>query len=91
VLDLLGLVDPVIGDLPGGYTKKLGPGLTERYYELMPEWGVLIFDGHGCENTPIPAVKLITEDPRFAKHYREMAKFKVSSHGTWCIFKKKGF
>jgi arabinofuranosyltransferase len=91
VLDLLGLVDPVIGDLPGGYTKKLGPGLTERFYELMPEWGVLIFNGEGCDTSTIPAVKLITEDPRFAKSYREMAKFKVSAQGTWCIFKRKGF
>jgi arabinofuranosyltransferase len=53
ILDLLGLVDPAIAALPGGYTKKVGPGYKERFYEVMPEWAVLICNSDECETSGI--------------------------------------
>jgi len=92
ILDLLGLVDPVINQLPGGYTKKTGPGYADRFYDLMPEYPVLIFTGSVCKDTsPIGAVQQIVEDERFAKNYKEQVHFKVSPQATWCIYKRKGF
>ncbi len=32
ILDMLGLVDPVISKLPGGYTHKVGPGYLDRFF-----------------------------------------------------------
>jgi len=91
ILDLLGLVDPTIAALPGGYTKKVGPGYTERFFEVMPEWAVLICNSAACETSPIVAVRLIVEDSRFARNYQRQVDFKVSAQGHWCIFKRRGF
>jgi arabinofuranosyltransferase len=91
ILDLLGLVDPVISQLPGGYTKKNGPGYSERFYELMPEWAVLIHSGQDCEKAGLKAVKTIVEDPRFLRRYKLMENFQVNADGSWCVFKRKDF
>lgn len=91
ILDLLGLVDPVIGQLEGGYTKKNGPGYKERFYELMPEWAVLIHNGQDCKTAGLKAVKQIVEDPRFHRRYVLMENFQVNSDGSWCVFKRRDF
>jgi hypothetical protein len=91
ILDLLGLVDPVISQLPGGYTKKNGPGYTERFYELMPEWAVLIYSGQDCKKASLKAVKTIVDDPRFLRKYTLMENFQVNADGSWCVFKRKDF
>ena len=91
ILDLLGLVDPVISQLPGGYTKKHGPGYKERFYEVAPEWAVLIHSGQDCKVASLAAVKKIVEDPKFRRMYVLMENFQVNADGSWCIFRRKDF
>ena len=91
ILDLLGLVDPVIGQLPGGYTKKHGPGYTEHFYEVMPEWAVLIHSGQDCKHASLAAVRKIVEDPRFRRTYVLMENFQVNAEGSWCVFRRRDF
>lgn len=91
ILDLLGLVDPVIGQLPGGYTKKHGPGYKERFYEVAPEWAVLIHSGDDCKKASLAAVKKIVEDPQFRRMYVLEQNFQVNADGSWCIFRRKDF
>lgn len=91
ILDLLGLVDPVIGQLEGGYTKKNGPGYKEHFYEVMPEWAVLIHNGQDCKTASLKAVKTIVEDSRFHRKYVLMENFQVNSDGSWCVFKRRDF
>ncbi|MBK6921005.1 MAG: hypothetical protein IPH07_26655 [Deltaproteobacteria bacterium] len=91
ILDLLGLVDPVIGQLPGGYTKKHGPGYTEHFYEVMPEWAVLIHSGQDCKHASLAAVRKIVEDPRFRRSYVLMENFQVNAEGSWCVFRRRDF
>jgi arabinofuranosyltransferase len=91
ILDLLGLVDPVIGQLPGGYTKKHGPGYKERFYEVAPEWAVLIHSGDDCKKASLAAVKKIVEDPKFRRMYVLEQNFQINADGSWCIFRRKDF
>jgi len=91
ILDLLGLVDPVISQLPGGYTKKHGPGYKERFYEVAPEWAVLIHSGQDCKTASLAAVKKIVEDPKFRRMYVLEENFQVNSDGSWCVFRRKDF
>ncbi|MFO0635459.1 MAG: hypothetical protein U0168_21655 [Nannocystaceae bacterium] len=91
ILDLLGLVDPVISQLPGGYTKKNGPGYKERFYEVMPEWAILIHSGQECKEASLAAVKKIVEDPRFRRSYVLMENFQVNADGSWCVFRRRDF
>lgn len=91
ILDLLGLVDPVISQLPGGYTKKHGPGYKERFYEVAPEWAVLIHSGQDCKTATLAAVKKIVEDPKFRRMYVLEENFQVNADGSWCVFRRKDF
>lgn len=88
ILDLLGLVDPVIARLPGGYTKKTGPGYAERFFDVMPEWAVLIHTGQDCRQASLKAVRLIVEDDRFRRAYSLQENFQVNADGSWCVFKR---
>ena len=85
ILDLLGLIDPVIHELPGGYTKKTGKGYVERFYEVFPEHAVLIMSTDECTRPALPGVRVLTEDARFAA-YRSVHAVAMSSEVTWCVF-----
>ncbi|MEM6992215.1 MAG: hypothetical protein AAF721_17015 [Myxococcota bacterium] len=88
ILDLLGLVDPVIHELPGGYTKKVGDGYLERFYEVSPEHAVLIMTNDECRRPALPGVRVLTEDPRFSR-YRPVHAVTMASDVTWCIFTRR--
>ena len=85
ILDLLGLIDPVIHDLPGGYTKKTGKGYVERFYDVFPEHAVLIMTTDECTQPALPGVAVLTEDARFAP-YEAVHAVPMSSGVTWCVF-----
>jgi hypothetical protein len=90
LLDLLGLVDPVISKLPGGYTNKLGPGYLDRFFEVNPDWVVIILSGE-CDKAVMKGSRLLYGDPRFVQNYEVANNVAVSSRASWCTFKKKGF
>ena len=91
ILDLLGLVDPVISQLPGGYTHKLGKGYKERFFEVMPEYAVIIMSGQECKVAGMKASKQIFNDRRFKPSYAVAHNIQVVSGAGWCIFKRKDF
>jgi hypothetical protein len=88
LLDLLGLVDPVIGNLPGGHRKKLGPGFADRVFDVMPEYILLIQAGQECDKPQRRASRLLYQDERFRPSYRLGANIQVSPNVGWCIFKR---
>ncbi|MCX4247310.1 glycosyltransferase family protein [Paraliomyxa miuraensis] len=89
ILDLLGLVDPVISELPGGYTRKIGDRFVERYFEVRPEYAVLVMGGDRC-NVPVhAAVVMIHGDPRFGADYEVAHQLHVKADASWCIFKRR--
>ena len=89
ILDLLGLVDPVIGQLPGGYTRKQGERFVERYFEVRPEYAVLVMGGKSCEAPAHAAVTVIYYDPRFGPQYELAHQLQVQADASWCIFKRR--
>lgn len=91
VLDLLGLVDPVISKLPGGYTAKIGDGYREYFFAEQPEWVVLVFAGHDCKRPALPGVRTIFEDGRFVRNYKLAHNQRLQPDGSWCVFGRRDF
>ncbi|MCH9687847.1 MAG: hypothetical protein K0V04_40830 [Deltaproteobacteria bacterium] len=89
ILDLLGLVDPVIGQLPGGYTRKIGDGFVDRYFDVRPEYAVLVMSSASCDAPAVDGVALVYYDPRFAPDYALAHHLHISSEVSWCIFKRR--
>jgi len=89
VLDLLGLVDPVISKLPGGYTRKLGPGFTDRFFDKGPTYFLLISSSTDCSKPSVPGSQVIFNDRRFKPRYEVAGKVPLDGGFAWCIYKKK--
>ncbi len=88
LLDLLGLVDPIIGRLPGGYTRKLGRGFVERVYSVMPDYMLFVLQGQNCDRPEMPGSRLIYRDPRF-KNYKLGHNVQIGPQVSWCIFRRR--
>ena len=91
ILDLLGLVDPVINQLPGGYTKKHGKGYKERFFDVMPEYAVIILAGQNCDRAGLKSSKVIFNDKKFRNNYELLQNIQVISDASWCVFKRRDF
>ncbi len=88
VLDLLGLVDPVIASLPGGYTRKLGPGFTERFFQGGARYVVLISSSIDCQHPSVPGSLLLANDPRFPRRYSLAGTVPLDLGFAWCVFER---
>ena len=89
VLDLLGLVDPVIANLKGGYTRKLGPAYVDHFFAKMPEYFLLISSNVDCRHPSVPGSVAIYEDPRFLPAYHVGGTVPVGGGPAWCVYEKK--
>lgn len=90
ILDLLGLVDPVIAALPGGYTRKTGPGYVERVFSVMPRYFVFVGGADSCYKLPFASQSRLLFDPRFRAGYHVAAEVKHSKNGLWCVYERGG-
>ncbi len=86
VIDLLGLVDPVISKLPGGYTHKTGAGYVDRVFDAKPRYFVLVGAQNDCKKLPFAAQLRLIRDERFQGNFVTAAKIKHAKNGVWCIF-----
>ena len=86
ILDLLGLVDPVISELPGGYTHKTGPGYVARVFEVAPRYFVFVGSREGCDTLPFESQAALRADPRFRARYAVVGEVRHAFDGYWCIF-----
>jgi hypothetical protein len=89
VLDLLGLVDPVISRLPGGYTNKTGPGYIQRVFDVAPRYFVLVGNATDCNKLPFAAQERLRTDRRFRGVYDVAGMIRHSKGGYWCIFERR--
>jgi arabinofuranosyltransferase len=89
ILDLLGLVDPVISKLPGGYTQKVGAGFTERLFSAKPEYVLVISANNDCQHPSVLGSQVLYRDPRFLQQYRVSGNVTLDGGFRWCIYKKK--
>lgn len=88
ILDLLGLVDPVISTLPGGYTNKTGPGYVQRVFQKQPQYFVFVGQANGCSTLPFHGQEKLRRDARFQRAYRLATQIRHSKSGYWCIFSR---
>ncbi len=86
ILDLLGLVDPVISRLPGGYTNKTGRGYVERVFEVQPRYFVFVGSANDCVRLPFASQSRLKADARFRSRYDVVGQIRHSKEGLWCIF-----
>ncbi|WP_437798167.1 hypothetical protein [Sorangium sp. So ce693] len=88
VLDLLGLVDPVISKLPGGYTRKTGSGYVQHVFDKMPRYFVFVGGADTCDKLPFPAQEKLRKDRRFRGVYEVAGMVRHSKNGYWCVFER---
>jgi hypothetical protein len=86
ILDLLGLVDPVISKLPGGYTNKVGDGFKDRFFESGARYFILISAENDCRHPSVIGSQVIHGDPRFAAYYAEAGMVRLDHGFNWCIY-----
>ncbi len=89
ILDLLGLVDPVIARLPGGYTQKLGPGFLERFFSADPRYFLLISSNLDCQHPSVIGSTIVYADPRFRERYEIGGRVPLDGGFAWCVYQRK--
>jgi arabinofuranosyltransferase len=86
VLDLLGLVDPVIADLPGGYTTKVGPGFKDRFFNSAPRYAIIISAENDCTHPSVLGSRVLYHDRRFRRAYTLSGRVALDRGFSWCIY-----
>jgi hypothetical protein len=89
ILDLLGLVDPVISKLPGGYTQKLGPAFLDRFFDAAPKYFVLISATADCRVPSVIGSQLLWGDPRFQERYELGGTVPLDRGFAWCVYEQR--
>ena len=90
ILDILGLVDPVIARLPGGYTTKVGPKYVDYFFERMPEYFILISAQGDCLHPFHPSIAAVYRDPaqRLQANYAVVHRIRLTEQLGWCVYQK---
>jgi arabinofuranosyltransferase len=89
VLDLLGLVDPVIAKLPGGYTTKIGQGFRDRFFNAAPRYALIISSDHDCHHPSVIGSRVLYADRRFLVQYGVTGQIKIGDGFSWCLYENK--
>ena len=88
IVDLLGLVDPVVAKLPGGYTHKVGPGFRDYFFQRKPRYFVLISAQNDCVHPSVTGSISIYRDSRFRTAYTVSGRVLLTGGFSWCIYEK---
>jgi hypothetical protein len=88
IIDLLGLVDPFIAKLPGGYTGKTGYGYMDHVFAERPRYIVIICDDANCTHPAHPGTKVLYYNQRLKGEYAVSHKIEYGGW-SWCIFERR--
>jgi arabinofuranosyltransferase len=91
IFDVLGLVEPVISKLEGGYTRKTGPGYRDRFFEVKPRYFVMISAEGDCAHPSVPTSSALFRDQRFQREYYVAGTVRLGPQHNWCIWERKDF
>ena len=89
ILDLLGLVAPVIAKVPGGYTQKIGPEYRQRFFDVAPTYALIISSNNDCQHPSVPGSQVLYRDSRFRALYDLAGKVSIDGGFAWCVFRNK--
>lgn len=88
IIDMLGLLTPEIAKLPGGYTRKVGPGYTDALFARDPRYFLIISSQKDCKSPSVPGSRAAYNDPRFRRGYRLRQAIALQGGAAWCIYEK---
>ncbi|MBM4360879.1 MAG: hypothetical protein FJ096_22475 [Deltaproteobacteria bacterium] len=88
IVDLLGLVDPVVARLPGGYTHKTGPGFRDYFFQRRPRYFVLISSQNDCIHPSVTGSVAIFRDARFRGSYSVSGRVMLNGGFSWCLYER---
>ena len=91
ILDLLGLVDPVIAELPGGYTTKIGPGFRNRFFDAEPRYFILISSEGDCVHPSVIGSRILYDDHRFSSRYGLRGRVPLNQGFSWCVYEHRRY
>lgn len=91
ILDLLGLVDPVVAKLPGGYTRKIGSGFRDHFFKSAPRYFILISANRRCDNPSVPGSQSLFRDRRFLRRYVVSGHVPLDQGFRWCVYENRSF
>jgi arabinofuranosyltransferase len=88
ILDILGLVDPEIAELPGSYGQKLGPRYLDYFFSRQPDYFILISGHDDCDHPFHPPIAAVYQDAKRRLHegYRVVHRVPVGGNAGWCIY-----
>jgi arabinofuranosyltransferase len=89
ILDLLGLVDPEIPKMPGGYTQKTGKEWLDYFYARKPRYAILISSSQDCEHPSVHGSVVMWRDRRFRETFRKLTFQPLDNNFAWCIYERK--
>ena len=88
IVDLLGLVDPVVAKLPGGYTNKIGPGFRDYFFTRRPRYFILISAQNDCHHPSVSGSIALYRDPRFHESYSVSGRVMLTGGFSWCVYER---
>jgi len=89
ILDLLGLVNPTIANLPGGYTKKTGEGFRQHFFARRPRYAIIISNQYSCQRATVSNSQALLQDHRFLRQYTVTDRVWAGGDFFWCIYEDR--
>ncbi|MSP24774.1 MAG: hypothetical protein EXR75_06330 [Myxococcales bacterium] len=89
IVDLLGLVDPVVAALPGGYTNKIGQGYRDYFFQREPRYFILISAQNDCQHPSVPGSQSLFRDRRFRERYAVSGRVHLAQGFSWCVYERR--
>jgi hypothetical protein len=88
ITDLLGLVDPTIAALPGGYRRKTGRPYRDHVFAERPRYHLTVSARNDCFRPSHATAKPLMNDSRYHSTY-EVAGIVQFPKSRWCIFERR--
>ena len=91
VFDLLGLVTPAVGKLPGGYGRKDEKPFVAAFYAANPDWFVTITNDGTCKHAAFPLMRAIIDSPEhsFWLRYDLAHTVRLNKQDYWCLLHRR--
>ncbi len=89
VMDLLGLTDPNISKMEGGYTQKTGSEWLDYIFNQAPQYILIISSTRDCRTPSVYGSRLIFSDARFEQRYQVAGRTRLENNFAWCIYQNR--
>ncbi|WP_146155974.1 ArnT family glycosyltransferase [Enhygromyxa salina] len=88
ILDLLGLVDPKISKLEGGYKGKTGRAYRDYFFAVEPRYHLTVTKKNDCLANKHTTARPLMRDPRYHGIYEPVGVIPLE-RSQWCIYERR--